>query len=311
MPTGKKHNLEIEMSRRETIDAERQRLQEELVDISVAACKAEVATGVLHNVGNVMNSVNVTAGMMRQKLKDQIHSQLNKAVTMLSEYEDDLGRFFTSDARRKHFMPFLRQLNDRSGDLLVEVQSLIENVDHVNSVVTAQRAHATTSAQESLCEPEEIIQSAIQITTESFRESRIKLNQSFDKINPVVLDKEKLLQVLVNLLSNARNAIDKAKSNQREVSINLRAEGCHEFKITVMDTGIGIAAADIEGIFSQGFLTRNTHRRYGSGLHHNAQVIQEMGGTLTATSGGKNQGASFQISLPIQQNSSSDRFSNS
>lgn len=293
-------DLEIEMDQRAKIEIEREKLQVELVQASRDAGKAEIATGVLHNVGNVMNSVNVTAGLMHRNLKDRLNSQLDAAVNLLSEQEDDLGGFFAKDPRAEHFLPFLKQLNKQSDDLLSEVQSLITSVEHVNSVVAAQQAYATTSALKTYCDPTQIVDAAIQISNETFKKFDIELTRDYEDVGEVLLDKQKLLQILVNLLRNAKHAIEDANPDERSINVKVDIDEDNMLLIAVSDSGIGIEPSNLDKIFQHGFSTRKKRGGHGFGLHHSACAIEEMGGTLSVDSQGKMKGAKFTIRIPAE-----------
>ena len=307
------HTRLAEIRRREAMELEQARLHEELIIASREAGKAEIATGVLHNVGNVMNSVNVTADMLYQKLRKRVHGELEAAVQLLGEHRDDLPSFIQSE-QGQHFLPFLSQLQANASDLMDEVQSLRSNIEHVNSVVAAQQAFATTAGVHSIINLAEVIDAAIQITSETFRRHKIAVVREY-QINPeMLIDKQTMIQILVNLLRNAKHAIEdlsnaKTESNslgdletiERSVVVKIRPHSQHEVAIEVTDSGIGISSEDIEKVFQHGFTTRKQRGGHGFGLHYSYFAVEELGGKLEAHSNGLRQGATFLAILPINQ----------
>lgn len=287
-----------EIRRREMMEREQARLNEKLVAASREAGKAEIATGVLHNVGNVMNSVNVTSDALFEKLRERIHKKLDAAISLLDEHRSDLPRFIESE-QGQHFVPFLGQLRDDTVELMNEVQGLRHHVDHVNSVVAAQQSFATTGGVQSLLELGEVVDAAIQITSETYRQHGIEVVKDY-QVNPQLLsDKQKLIQVLVNLLRNAKHAIEDSASEDQTVSVRITAPSDQEIAIEVHDTGIGISPENLKKIFQHGFTTRKGRGGHGFGLHHSFFTLGELGGRLEAHSPGLGKGASFIAILPL------------
>ncbi len=116
---------------------------------------------------------------------------------------------------------------------------------------------------------------------------------------PILVDRHKLLQILVNLLSNARHAL--MESGREDKVLTLRIEpGARQdrLRIAVSDNGVGIPAENLHRLFSQGFTTKKSG--HGFGLHISALAAAEMGGTLTCESAGSGHGATFSLELPVR-----------
>ena len=73
--------------------------QSSLLEVSRAAGMAEVATGVLHNVGNVLNSVNVSCTLLIEKIAQSKVEGVSRMAELLAEQKDDLARFFAEDSQ--------------------------------------------------------------------------------------------------------------------------------------------------------------------------------------------------------------------
>lgn len=278
---------------------ETEEINQRLVVASRQAGKAEIATGVLHNVGNVMNSVNVTAGILQDCLRKRLQGHLQSAVELLTANEDNLAEFLTSDPRGQHFLPFLRQMSEQSATAVIEVENLRANIDHVNAVVAAQQSFATTSGVTTSCSPQAVVEAAIQITNETCRRLAIRFERDFESTTNIVTDKQKLLQILVNLLRNAKHAITDNDSEDRVIHVSIR-QSEESVAVSVRDTGIGIVPDNLSRIFQHGFSTRKNRGGHGFGLHHSCCSVQEMGGRLIAESPGAGQGATFTVELPIE-----------
>ena len=112
---------------------------------------------------------------------------------------------------------------------------------------------------------------------------------------PVYLYKHKVLQILINLVRNAKYACDASENPVKRLTLRV-VNNPDRIQISVIDTGIGISAENLPHIFEHGFTTRKDG--HGFGLHSAAMAAKEMGGSLTVFSAGINQGATFTLELP-------------
>jgi signal transduction histidine kinase len=109
-------------------------------------------------------------------------------------------------------------------------------------------------------------------------------------------EKHRVLQILVNLIRNAKYALDDSKRTDKLLTIKLGRNGGDHIKIDVVDNGVGIPEENLTRIFGHGFTTRSNG--HGFGLHSSALAIKELGGSLTAHSDGVGKGATFTLLLP-------------
>ena len=288
------------MERRANVEADRAKLQENLIEASRQAGKAEIAIGVLHNVGNVMNSVNVSTTMLRQDFSKKLVERLNATVELLCEHESDLSCFFKNDARAKHFLPFLKQLSGETEKMTGDFDTLISHIEHVKEVVEAQQVFATKRTVAIDVDPVSIVESAIQINEDLYREHGIEIKCEFEEIGILKIDRSKLLQTLVNIVKNAALSIVDSHNDMKLVTIRV-GELDGKLQISVKDTGIGISTENMDRIFQHGFSTRRDRGGHGFGLHHSANAINEIGGRLSVESPGEMQGATFTVQLPMKR----------
>ena len=276
----------------------------QLVDTSRKAGMAEVATSVLHNVGNVLNSVNVSCSVITENVRHSRVTSLQKAVDLLAAHEGDLGTFLTTDSTGTKLPGFLGRLSQRLADeqtaILGELRSLDQNIEHIKHIVSLQQSHAdqaSVAVRETLTLGS-LIDKAISMTLSSRTPASLRIDRYFEP-NPVVcIDKHKTLQILVNLLRNARESLAESRCADPVINIRIGEEPqAHRFSITVEDNGAGIPVANLTRIFAHGFTTKEGG--HGFGLHSSSLAAQEMGGTLHAFSNGSGQGATFTLILPI------------
>jgi signal transduction histidine kinase len=276
-------------------------LHRSLMDVSRKAGMAEIATGVLHNVGNTLNSVNVSASVVVERLRDSRVAGLGRAAALLRENGSRLGTFLTEDVRGRQLPAYLEalalQLSQERELMLEEMRRLGQSVDHIKSVVSMQQRHARFSgALEQVAIPS-LLDDALRLNSVSFERLGIALRRDYATELPVVLvDRHKLLQILVNLLSNARHALLEAGGENRQLVLRVAREG-ERLRISVSDNGVGIAPEILPRLFSQGFTTKKDG--HGFGLHASALAAREMGGLLSCESEGLSRGATFTLELPV------------
>lgn len=279
-------------------------VSEQLVAAARQAGKAEIATSVLHNVGNVLNSVNVSAGLIQDKVLGSGAGDLTKAIDVMKDHLDDIGDYVSQDERGKHLPRFLidasQQMCCEEEVILGEVRSLISNIDHIKAVVASQQQHAKGNsgiAEEiSLVD---LLEDAIHINTASMERHAVKITREFDDVGLVVADRQAVLQIIVNLISNAKYACMESGHEEHQLTVRLRrtAEEC--VAIEVQDNGKGIAAENLTKIFAHGFTTRK--EGHGFGLHSAVLAAEELGGHLAASSDGPGTGATFTLEIPCER----------
>ncbi len=277
-------------------------LHKQLLQASRTAGMAEVATGVLHNVGNVLNSVNVSAGVVAERLRDSRVSGVSRLARLLQEQNGNLARFFTEDERGRKVPEYLAQLaqtlEQERTDLGKELDGLILNIDHIKEIVAMQQNYARVLGVVEAVEMSELIEDAFKIHGGAYVRHGITVEKNYAKVPSLTVDKHAVLQILVNLLHNAKYACDASNRPDKRVTVGIAPAGPGRVKVQVGDNGIGIASENLARIFSQGFTTRKGG--HGFGLHSGALAAKQLGGTLTVHSDGEGRGATFTLELPCQ-----------
>jgi len=290
-----------DISERKKWEAESESLHRKLVQASRQAGMAEVATSVLHNVGNVLNSANVSAGLLAARLRKLQVASLAKVVQLLQAHAADLGHFLTADEKGRLLPQFLEKLAahlcEEQANLLEEVQALTENMDHIKSIVAAQQNYATTAGVSEVVQPVELVEQAIRLQLDAYKRHSVRLLREFAEVPPITVDRHKAIQIIVNLLQNAKQACGPNDPDERQVIVRLSRAGSAGVRLQVADNGIGISTENLTRIFSHGFTTRKDG--HGFGLHSGALAAKELGGSMTVFSEGPGQGATFTLELPL------------
>jgi PAS domain S-box-containing protein len=273
--------------------------QSRLVDAARLAGMAEVATGVLHNVGNVLNSVNVSSALIAGTVKKMRVASLGKIAALLGEHEKDLGAFMSTDPRGKGMPGLIGQLAGHFGaeqeTALKELGHLQKNIEHIKEIVSTQQAHAGSKGIIEELDLRETLEAALRIQTEALNRHEVVIVREFQDIPLVPADKHKVLQILVNLIANAKHAMKDSPEKTLTLGIQMTAESAA--RIWVRDTGCGIAPENMTRVFAHGFTTKTDG--HGFGLHSSALAAKEMKGSLNLHSDGPGQGAIFTLELPV------------
>jgi PAS domain S-box-containing protein len=280
-----------------------EKTRKELLEASHRAGMAEVATGVLHNIGNVLNSLSVASHMAEEHLNKSRVRLLGEAVARLEQDPQELARFLTQDPQGAKFPRLLRRIAD---ELVEEQERLLAQVARVNqqaelmqSTISAQQAAARTNRFVQEVELRSLIERVVSIfRIEIEIESRaIELRVEAEPAT-VLLDKQAVLQILANLVRNAIEAMDSmggAQAQPRRLTLRAAVRDGHVI-MEVEDTGCGIEAELQTRVFQHGFTTKPSG--HGFGLHASAIAAQAMDGTLTVHSDGPGRGARFRLAVP-------------
>lgn len=293
--------IESDITQRVKSEQERQRLNERLVDASRHAGMAEVATGVLHNVGNILNSVNVSVSLIRKQHQNSAFNKLEKITGLIAEHQDGFADFVRDDQRGKKIPAYMVTLAETMGterqSIDNEFADMLTNVEHIKEIVAVQQSMAKSSGlKQELCS-EKLVSDAITANKGSLANHSVAIStQIEDDLPLLVSDKNKILQILVNLVKNAIDALVEHNIANRKIDIQVDSCG-DQIRFHVVDNGIGIPSDKLDEIFQHGFTTKETG--HGFGLHSSANAATELGGSLNVTSEGHRLGATFELSLPI------------
>ncbi|WP_044871343.1 DAHL domain-containing protein [Pseudomonas sp. LFM046] len=279
-----------------------QRVQSELMTAARHAGMAEIATNVLHNVGNVLNSVNISADLVSRTVRGSRAQGLVKAVQMMNDNADNLGEFLSHDERGKLLPGYLNQLVEameleRKG-MIDELAQLTTSVDHIKDIVATQQSYAGSS---SLIEPlylDHVIEDALRMNSAALVRHHVDVVKDYNEMPRMLLDKHRMLLILINLISNAKYAMSNHTEGARVMTISAALVAGNHLRISVKDQGEGISAENLKRIFTHGFTTRK--EGHGFGLHSCALAAREMNGVLSVHSDGVGLGAVFTLEIPVE-----------
>jgi signal transduction histidine kinase len=272
-----------------------------LVTASRRAGMAEVAASVLHNVGNVLNSVNVATATLHKNLRDAKDQRLRSVLKLLNNHQSELGPFFTDNPRGKLLLSYLERLivtvERERQQSLEELERVGRGVEHMKQIISSQQSYARGGGASETFSMAETMDMALELSSGSFKLHGIDLEKRYARDVPALTtDRHRVLQIVTNLINNARHAVREVATDRRIVLSIDRSEA--EVVIQVADNGCGFGPEVAQNLFRHGFTTKKDG--HGFGLHGSAIAAGELGGSLTARSDGPGCGATFVLTLPLE-----------
>jgi len=276
--------------------------QEKLLETAREVGMAEVATGVLHNVGNVLNSVSVTAESIQKRVRNSKISYLSDIVKLFEEHASELGTFMMNEERGKKIPAFLanlsKELVDEQERYLEALEELTKHVQHVGDIIQLQQSHSKTKG---IIEPtsiEELVEDTLKINAEMITRNKVEVKREIVDLSTLLLDRHKVLQILTNLINNAIHALSQCDRDDKILKIQVKESKSGFVRIDVCDNGIGIPKENLTRIFEHGFTTKKTG--HGFGLHSTALSANELNGSIKVKSEGPGKGTVFTVELPFK-----------
>jgi PAS domain S-box-containing protein len=302
--------LANDVTERNRAQRQLEEMHKQLVQASRQAGMAEVATGVLHNVGNVLNSVNVSATVLGESIRKSKAASIRKVADLLEANKADLAGFFAPDAKGQMLPGYLtglaQQFEAEQEDRLSEIEQLTKNISHIKDVVAMQQTYAKVTDVLENCAPLSLLEDALRIASPDLTASGVQIELDCPKSLPeVCVDRHKVMQILINLLTNARQAMDSNPTTERKLTVSATYTAAERLSVIIRDNGCGIPPENLTRIFNHGFTTKESG--HGFGLHSAANAAKEFGGRLAGTSEGPGRGATFTLELPLKEHAAAKK----
>jgi NO-binding membrane sensor protein with MHYT domain len=257
---------------------------------------AEISSSVLHNVGNVLNSVKVSADIVTEKNASSKLVGLEKLSNLLLKNQQDLTAFLTKDPHGSQTIEFITALaeywREEQKAIGKEMEVLTDNVNTIKEIIMTEQDLSKMDDATQTVAINRLLDEALLITGFTYKMD-IAVEKNYTKIKPIKINKVKLLQALINILRNAKDAVNESSNKDKIILIETEIIKNKVF-IKISDNGIGIEPKNLNKLFIYGFTTKKSG--HGFGLHNSAIAISEMGGKITVSSQ-QNQKTTFMIEL--------------
>jgi NO-binding membrane sensor protein with MHYT domain len=278
--------------------------QGQLMSAARKAGMAEIASNVLHDVGNVLNSVSVSAALIATGVRESEMPGVLQSVELMNAHAADLPAFLTTDARGQNLLPYLNQLASvmtaEHTRLLEESAALMRSVDHIKEIVAMQQSYVGTAVVHEPVDVNALVDDALRINATAMTRDGVVVSRLCSMVPQLLLDKHLVLQILVNLIANAIQAMQAVPDRVHRLIVRVAFESGAErgkLQVCVEDSGEGIAPEHLARLFEHGFTTRETG--HGFGLHSSALAARALGGSLTGQNRSSGAGALFTLELPV------------
>lgn len=290
-------NQELQKQAQQLKDASRQ-----LAHSARASGMAEVATNVLHNIGNILNSVNTSCSILKEKIHNSKLKNLAQIKALFQEHQSDLASYLSQDPKGKILPEYIQKLADfweeEQKKLIQEADLLYKNIEHIKECVNMQQSLAGSSNMFEPASLTETMDAVLMMQASGIEAAKVHVHKDYAFQDIMMLDRVKLYQVLINLVQNAKHATMPMDQPSRDIWLSIRKDAPDTITVEVKDNGIGILSEHMAKLFTHGFTTRKDG--HGFGLHYCSLAAKEMGGTLVAQSEGLHKGATFTLTLPYR-----------
>jgi signal transduction histidine kinase len=244
--------------------------------------------------------VNISCTVLCDKVRNSGISSVTQAADLLHKQGDGLAAFLTTHPSGKKLPEFLgklaKWLKEEQASVLAELEVLTRNVDHIKEIIKVEQSYAEAGGLHETLRITGLVENAIQINAGALEKQGIKVIREYSEIPQASVQKHKVMQILINLIKNAKDALAESECEEKRLLVRAHCEG-RRIRVSISDNGIGIHKENLTRIFAHGFTTKKQGN--GFGLHSSALAAKEMGGSLAVHSDGRGRGATFVLELPL------------
>lgn len=282
-------------------DRESVRLAEnELRALTTQAEVSKVANGLIHNLGNLFNSINISTQALVEVVRDSKIPELLKANRLFLKNLDNIGDYVTKDPAGRYLPEFYRTVGDFLKEdlekLNTELGDIAEKVAFIKEMISTQQDYAKSETVTRKLALNDVVDRALQIELPSMTKRGIRIEKHYQARYFVYGIKSKVLHVFLNLFKNAKEAMTGSDHEDSFLRIEISELPEHKVQVIVTDNGAGIDVANIDKMFSYGFTTKADG--HGFGLYTSAEAMRQLGGSISVESDGPGHGARFRLVFP-------------
>ena len=297
-------NLTLTADRQtDAIRGAHQRLAEEVRKAGIA----EMTTGVLHNIGNILTTVSTSAAELRAIIQRSKLEQFRAVNNMMADHKGNLSSYLQSDPKGRLIPEFLkkveRQFHRENESIDKETEMLLDKIALMAQAVSMEQSYVSSFDRKAQMHLTELIDNALSLQEPSLKKRNIEVIRKYQTQPPCNLETVKLVHVVTNLIKNAADALTARPPNAegRRLEVQVTPLDAEFNMILIKDNGCGISPENQAKLFEFGFTTKADG--HGFGLHSCRATMREMGGDIRAESEGQNRGTTFFLKVPIMSKS--------
>ncbi len=295
-------DLEIQVEQR---TRQLKEVQEQLIESAHQAGMAEIAIGVMHNVGNLLNSISVSSEEINKIINNSKLEGFIMANDLLKINKEKIGDYIQNDPKGKMLPDYYHKIGDsmktEHADIKKELSELLQKIELIKEIIQTLQDYSYSSRvlMQEESDAAALIDIALKIQEPNMIKNSVYVVKKYPRNEKIITQKTKFIHILVNVIKNAVEAMKKS-TDDRIITINMLRDEKKNLVIKISDTGEGIEKSSLTKIFSYGFTTKK--EGHGFGLHTCANYMTELGGTIQAESGGPGKGAAFTMTFPPSHN---------
>lgn len=279
-------------------------LSQKLVVYAREKGRADVASSILHEVGNILSSLNISSKLLIENFDQKYFDDFFRVCSLLRKNADNIANYLSQDEKGKLIPAYLVELSKtilyHYSSVREEMENIDANIQHIGNVISAQELFITANQFVEKVHPKEVIESILKMMSVQLSTSRILVIEEYEDIPMIYVDRVKMVEILVNLFTNAIQALNENTGNhKKEIRVSAKKMSKKTLKISIADNGVGIDKDNLNKIFTYGYSTKKGG--HGIGLHGGSIAAKEMGGSLTVSSDGVGCGALFVLELPLDK----------
>ncbi|CAM2009776.1 ATP-binding protein [Acanthopleuribacter pedis] len=272
----------------------------DLRELAAQAEVSKVANGLIHNLGNLFNSINISTQTLVEVVRDSKIPELLKANRLFLRNLDNIGDYVTKDPAGRYLPEFYRSVGDFLKEdlekLHTELADIAEKVAFIKEMISTQQDYAKSESVTRKLALNDVVDRALQIELPSMTKRGIRIEKKYQARFFVYGVKSKVLHVFLNLFKNAKEAMTSTDHEDSFLQIGIQSLPENKVEVTVRDNGAGIDEANLDKMFSYGFTTKPDG--HGFGLYTSAEAMNQLGGSIAVSSEGIGHGACFRLIFP-------------
>ena len=281
------------------INRELESTQKQLVENAYKTGMANVALGTLHNAGNILTSLNISVDLLRQSADALPLSGLKNISELVCRNKNNLSRFLSNNSKGENLIKYCQLMAKKilniKTELAEHIDRALDKIKLILNLIESQQRYVGIVSLKERMQISSIINDALVIMESTLRKARIEITRDIADVSGIMVDKTKLIHILINLITNAVEALTIAKKEHPRITFKITEDSSCQY-IQVADNGCGMDKKTRENIFQIGYTTKSSG--HGFGLHSCVHYMHEMGGQIKVESAGTDMGSVFTLQFP-------------